>query len=334
MQQRARCPLCGSRRREAVYTQVPNLVKCSDCSLVYSVKLTDQTGNIYSKGYFVGGDESISGRDFFSDWATTYDRIRFSHGLRRLKNFVPRGARILDIGCATGNFLRLAQAYGYDCYGLDISEFAVQYVRDEIGVPCFLGEVASAGIPASYFDVVTMHHVLEHVDDPIEYLQSVKRVLRKGGTLVVEVPNFASYDSKLEGAQWVDLRPDQHFNQFEPRTLTACLKKSGFTPYMVTSYSPHHYYPLWSPWEFFRLLGMRDVRAVIRRALIRSKSRAAEESSVTHLSKLYDARGNAVRGVLKRVLRIATFIASRPIVAFLDRAARNKYLVVYSKFEP
>ncbi len=101
--------------------------------------------------------------------------------------FSTRG-RLLDVGCGTGDFLRVAQTRGWDVSGTELSPYATKAAAEMLRV--FPGEVWEAGFPAEAFDVVTCWHVIEHASEPRRVLQEMCRVLRPDGWLVLATPNL------------------------------------------------------------------------------------------------------------------------------------------------
>jgi SAM-dependent methyltransferase len=77
--------------------------------------------------------------------------------------------------------------------------------------------------------VVTLWHVLEHVPDPLEQLAEIRRVLKPGGLLVVEVPNARSATFSLTKEKWYYLDVPRHLQHFTPSTIDAVLGQAGFT---------------------------------------------------------------------------------------------------------
>lgn len=89
-------------------------------------------------------------------------------------------------------------------------------------------ELTSRDYPPDYFDVCTLNQVLEHVPDPSALLREINRVLKKNGSLLVGVPNFVCFDSKLYKENWAQLDTPRHLYQFDFTTLRKLLELSGF----------------------------------------------------------------------------------------------------------
>ncbi len=142
----------------------------------------------------------------------------------------PSGARVLDVGCGGGKYLRFLQKHGYHVEGVEVKNGLARRLRDELGLRSYDGTITQARIPEGSFDVVTFWWVLEHTHDPVQNLRAAHRVLKPGGTIVVALQNFASLGRLLFGSSWHHLDLPGHLYQFEPRTLSAALRLANFEP--------------------------------------------------------------------------------------------------------
>jgi 2-polyprenyl-3-methyl-5-hydroxy-6-metoxy-1,4-benzoquinol methylase len=135
--------------------------------------------------------------------------------------------RLLDFGCGDGTFLRRMAAIGWKPIGLDFGPRAVAAARAG-GIPALQGTLPHHDLRPGSFDVVTMRHSLEHVPDPRAVLTAALDLLSPGGRLIVQVPNFASWEIAYFGdaARMLDL--PRHLLHFTPPTLTNLLSSCSF----------------------------------------------------------------------------------------------------------
>jgi 2-polyprenyl-3-methyl-5-hydroxy-6-metoxy-1,4-benzoquinol methylase len=100
--------------------------------------------------------------------------------------------RMLDVGSGAGELVYLMRRAGIDATGLEPGTDFAQFARTVLRVPIQSAAVDAADVPDASQDLVTMFHALEHVPDPLAVLTTVRRWVKKGGYLIVEVPNIAA----------------------------------------------------------------------------------------------------------------------------------------------
>ena len=100
--------------------------------------------------------------------------------------------KMLDVGCGAGELVYLMRRDGADASGLDPGIEFAEFARTVLRVPVQTAAVDAATVAAASQDLVTMFHALEHVPDPRAVLTTVRGWIRRGGHLVVEVPNIAA----------------------------------------------------------------------------------------------------------------------------------------------
>ena len=151
---------------------------------------------------------------------------------RALAPHLTGGARILDAGAGGGEVVYVLRKLGFDASGLEPDEQYARHARETLGVPVTTGFVQDAAFPEGSFDVVTMYHSLEHVEDPSAILSRLRVWLAEQGVLLIEVPNVEA----------VCIAPAHrfhfaHFYNFNCATLEALGRKAGFEPVETTTSS-------------------------------------------------------------------------------------------------
>lgn len=166
-------------------------------------------------------------------------RERDAASLAAILRFRPRERpSLLDVGAGTGSFLRLARDSGRfgRLEGADLSS-ANEEAFARARIPLHVGRLEDLDRPL--FDVVTAHHVLEHVLDPNRFLLEIRRLLVDDGILHLIVPNEGSFTSRsksfwsrlgLKPRPFRHLSPGHHLTFFERGTLIRLLEKHGFRP--------------------------------------------------------------------------------------------------------
>ncbi|MBI4538192.1 MAG: class I SAM-dependent methyltransferase [Gemmatimonadetes bacterium] len=141
-----------------------------------------------------------------------------------------RVGRLLDVGCASGMFLRLAAEGGWSVVGIEPAETLAERGKEVLQgrgeILC--ATLQEASLPAASFDVVTLWDVLEHVPDPVSFLRSSGELLKPGGLLFANVPDLDSLEARLLGARWPLLLPE-HLNYFNRGSLKLCGDSAGLT---------------------------------------------------------------------------------------------------------
>jgi 2-polyprenyl-3-methyl-5-hydroxy-6-metoxy-1,4-benzoquinol methylase len=149
-----------------------------------------------------------------------FDRQRLSY----LRALHPPPARLLDAGAGRGRFVAAASVAGYDAFGIDPSP------RGAPGAPPIRSaSIEDAQIEQGSLDVVSLWHVLEHLEDPGAALERIAMWLRPGAGLLIGVPNLASVQARLGGERWYHLDVPRHRVHFTVAGLHAVLRGHGYS---------------------------------------------------------------------------------------------------------
>ncbi|MFC1960869.1 methyltransferase domain-containing protein [Chloroflexota bacterium] len=224
------CNFCGSTNTHPYCPENERgLVQCEQCGLVYVGARPDPEAlyTLYNEQYFSSDDSGSVG---YSDYIADERNIRktFERRLKVLEKYVAPG-RLLDVGCAAGFFVSEAAQRGWDVQGLDVSEFAVNYVQEQFGFDAQLGSLLDLDYAPGTYDLVTMWDVIEHVPDPMAHMEKIATLLRPGGIFVLATPDVGSIPARLTGKRWIGYKmADEHIYYFSVKTLTQMLDKAGF----------------------------------------------------------------------------------------------------------
>ena len=145
--------------------------------------------------------------------------------------------RLLDLGCGNGGFLRTMRALGWDVMGVEPDPQAAQLARTNSNIAVFDGTVEKAGFPDESFDTITMHHVIEHLPDPVKTLSECRRILRTGGQLILATPNIASAGLNRYGVDWRSLDAPRHLYIFGPKSIKTVIERAGLEPEWIRTSS-------------------------------------------------------------------------------------------------
>jgi 2-polyprenyl-3-methyl-5-hydroxy-6-metoxy-1,4-benzoquinol methylase len=137
------------------------------------------------------------------------------------------GARLLDIGCGNGAFVREACTWGWNAEGMDPDPNAAA-AGQKAGVRITTGALPQTDFPGASFDAITMSHSIEHLHDPVACLKEAHRILRPGGSIWIATPNLNSMGHHLFGKNWRGLEPPRHLVLFTAESLAEGLRLAGF----------------------------------------------------------------------------------------------------------
>jgi len=153
------------------------------------------------------------------------DHLRFV--MRAWRDAGARG-RLLDVGCGGGLIGGLLRAKGVQAIGFDLSRQACSVAWSRHRLPAACGSLVSNPFRLGSFSVVSLFHVLEHLSDPGACLAAAGDLLASTGRLIVQVPNFGSWQARIFRAAWNGIDIPRHLNHFRPTDLNALLQQSGF----------------------------------------------------------------------------------------------------------
>jgi 2-polyprenyl-3-methyl-5-hydroxy-6-metoxy-1,4-benzoquinol methylase len=132
--------------------------------------------------------------------------------------------RVLDVGCGTGEFLFEMKTHGWNISGVEPSPNARESSQKKTGVK--ISETI-LDVTEKNFKAITFWHVLEHLPDPNQALQTAKNLLNQSGTIFIAVPNLQSYDANYYQSFWAGYDVPRHLWHFDKKNMETLLKKNG-----------------------------------------------------------------------------------------------------------
>ncbi len=218
------CPVCGSDSFHPHWeTGESSWVRCTECSLLLQnpQPVTDDIIERYDEEYF--HYERQNEEAFLNLMHLGLRDIGFdSLGMagRDEKSF-------LDIGCATGRLAAFLREAGWDAQGVEVCRPAAEFGINTHKVPIHIGTLEDAGFEENRFDIVHNSHVIEHINQPDEFMAGIYRILKPGGYYICTTPNALGLQALLFQEKWRSAIPD-HLFLFSRRTLPLLAEKAGF----------------------------------------------------------------------------------------------------------
>jgi 2-polyprenyl-3-methyl-5-hydroxy-6-metoxy-1,4-benzoquinol methylase len=225
------CPICSSTVFDdyietsdfTTTAESFRIVKCSGCQfLITNPRPTNETISRYylSEKYIshTGGRSTLIDRIYLAARRLTLD-LKY----QLLSDYHQEGS-VLDYGCGTGEFLHYLKQKNWTVQGVEPSDTARQKANgllDQKVAPSL------ADIPTQEFQVITLWHVLEHIHELNETIQTLKKLLHKDGTIFIAVPNYESADAKRYEKHWAAYDVPRHLWHFSKDTMTQLLHRNG-----------------------------------------------------------------------------------------------------------
>lgn len=223
------CNLCGSRETTLICNKDRRwkplrTVACTDCGLMRTDPMpTDEELERYYRLEY-RFDYQLAGR--------RPPRFHLVRSMRdaneraaRLGTHLRPGARVLDVGCGTGEFLKVARDRGCDVLGIEPGSAYAQFARSEHGLNVINAPWQEARLPEADFDVVTCNQVIEHLRDPMAAIAALARWLRPDGVAFIAVP-----DMRPNARPSFERFHFAHIHGFTPETLDAAMRSRGLVP--------------------------------------------------------------------------------------------------------
>jgi 2-polyprenyl-3-methyl-5-hydroxy-6-metoxy-1,4-benzoquinol methylase len=210
------CLLCSSSNLKILNRyKFAHLCKCSSCGFVFAQKIpsVDELEEHYKK---------YTRNDYLSPITIKrYNEILDSFESYRKTN------KIIDVGCGVGYFLEEAKKRGWDVYGTEYTDQAIEICMKK-GISMQKGIFSSNNYEKNSFDIITSFEVIEHINNPIEEISNFNKILRQGGLLYLTTPNFNSIERFILKDRYNVICYPEHLSYYTKSTLGKLMKSQGF----------------------------------------------------------------------------------------------------------
>ena len=250
-----RCSYCDGRNGRLImrtgdpYLDRPDtfdVVVCENCGLVRTKQLPTELSHWYeehySKAYRI-----FQHSEHTTKASSTYqllDRLGITTMVRKfnlnqhrfIASQIPATGRVLEVGCGTGEILRLLKSRGAQVFGVEPHPDSANVARRH-GIQVICDKAESLENLGDVFDTVLFSFALEHTQDPLTALKLVRQVLTRTGKLFVFTHNFNCLSRLFFGESWSGWHLPYHTYFFTKKTLHKMLTEAGYRIKSVRSYT-------------------------------------------------------------------------------------------------
>ncbi|MGH7275115.1 MAG: class I SAM-dependent methyltransferase [Nitrospiria bacterium] len=255
MSEGVQCPVCESHDPINLFqVNGHRYVRCIKCKLIFL-------------------NRDINSEDAHVVYRTdAYQQLQTHHSLyfreaifkRSLDEIegVQNPGRVLDVGCGDGMFLNLAEKHGWETYGVEISPTAYEHAKTVLQGTVIRGDLRQGHFPDSFFDVVTVYNVLDHLHSPLDELLEIYRILKASGLLVLRVPNAQFHVNLLRILRFLESQLVFHLYCFTLKTIKHLLEVAGYGQIeiknsMLTPFDPYSTSPMMGD------IGMQVIKSAV-----------------------------------------------------------------------
>lgn len=245
------CPYCKKDKSNILFRSYSfkhitfSFARCQSCQCIHlhPIPGEDVLEKAYSGQYYGEGESKfIKPVEKFIGYFL-FQRARLVDSLLRGKG------RVLDIGCGNGKFLQNLCSLGeYEAHGIERPGNSAERAKKIAGLKIHEGEIESIQLDET-FDTITMFHVFEHLTDPAVALDKIDILLKRGGNLVITVPNINGTQALLFKGFWFHLDVPRHIFFFKPKRFSELMLSRGYKLVSQNSFSLEH-----SIWGFYQSL--------------------------------------------------------------------------------
>ncbi len=230
------CPVCNANNFSPFLTCTDFFVsneefkikQCSNCGFKITENIEDEKniGRYYQSEKYISHSNTTKGLV-----NSVYHRVR-KYMLKRKRRLVEKSAtlqngKLLDVGTGTGFFLNEMREYGWQVTGIEKSDDARKFAKTEFNLDNLPTEELFK-LKENEYDVISLWHVLEHIHQLNENMDTFSRLLKKDGKLIIAVPNHNSYDAKHYKQFWAAYDVPRHIWHFAPSQMKQFGEKHGF----------------------------------------------------------------------------------------------------------
>jgi len=203
-----------------------SVFSCDHCGLMTTQPSppADKLSAYYASPDYISHSNQKKG--LFNQAYQIVRKLTLRRKLRLIQKYT-KGKSLLDIGCATGEFLNYCAIKGMSVTGIEPNKKAKEFARQQYNLKVE-DEQYLASLNDASFSVITMWHVMEHVPDINERMATINRLLTDDGVAFIALPNPNSYDALYYDQFWAAWDAPRHLFHFTKEAFTALAEKHHF----------------------------------------------------------------------------------------------------------
>jgi len=225
------CIICNKRSFKIISSHVRDskkhkVVKCQNCSHIQlsPIPIIKEEKQFYNKNL-----QQKNIRDVVSI-KKSYEKMieDTKRRVNLVSKFTPKKGRVLEIGSGHGFFLEMMRKKGFEMTGIEVSKEKQKILKKVTKVKVFSININENNPEIGFFDTIVFFHVLEHMREPIDFLNKCKKLLKPEGKIIVEVPNCNDFQLKLNRKYSEFYWQRAHISYFTPKILKKVFQKNYF----------------------------------------------------------------------------------------------------------
>ena len=205
-----------------------DIVSCNSCGFKFTNPIPDlqELGNYYKSNDYISHSNTSKGLvNSLYQFVRKFTLVKKLQLIEKI-NKKSDTKYLLDVGCGTGEFLNTCQNAGWQVQGIEPDNYARNAAQKKYHLTVNDEDYLSTAFENS-FDCITMWHVLEHVPNLNERLQTLYKLLKPNGRLIIAVPNCSSYDAQQYQKYWGAYDVPRHLHHFTPNDIQALVSKNS-----------------------------------------------------------------------------------------------------------
>jgi len=232
------CPVCGKKHNLELSpnTDDMQIVQCLGCGFTYSMQVLNEQ---YDKQCYAENDAfyavylQLKQHPVYRE----LEQKKARYIVQTANQFAKHKGHFLDVGSAVGSVVLAAQDHAWDATGIEANPVFINESKQKSLniVSGFFPDSLALTKYAAFFHAISMLDVLEHMINPVEFLNGVKKYLTPAGIVLIQVPNLNSLHIQLDGRKNSNFCIG-HWSYFTPTTLNATLEKAGFENVFLETY--------------------------------------------------------------------------------------------------